>query len=282
MKRFLALGAALAAVLSIGAGSAFAIPQPPGTLDQQQTIVTDQTDSFGTSYTLAQTFTAGQTGTLDAIAIYVGAVQATINLQPAVDPTPELYARVGVAGASGGVPAPGYLMNPTSTTFPGEPGWVYFTLPSPAPITAGTQYSILANVSGLWSLFWAGDCATDNYSGGQALIFDTTKKSPAWQSMSSWGTNADSIGSCQQDFAFKTYVTPAVVATPTPPVATPTPFESFEGATATPGATPPPTSTPGPSDAGSTPALLLLLLGLSSLMAAAAFVTVRRMGSIRR
>jgi len=307
VKRFLPLGAALAAVLSIGAGSVLAIPIP-GTLDQQQTIVTDQIDDFGSSYTLAQTFTAGQTGTLDAIGIYVGAVQSIISVRPAAVPTPDLYARVAVAGASGGVPAGAYLMNPTYTTFPGQPGWVYFILPAPAPITTGTQYSIIATVSGLWRLVWAGDCATDNYSGGQALIFDTTKKAPAWQSMTSWGTNADSIGSCQQDFAFKTYVTTPDVATPTPVVATPTPvaatptpvaatptpvaatptppavdtptpFESFQGATATPGSTPPPTSTTTPTDGGSTPGLLL---ALSFLVAGAAFVTVRRMGTIRR
>jgi hypothetical protein len=114
VKRFLPLGAALAAVLSIGAGSVLAIPIP-GTLDQQQTIVTDQIDDFGSSYTLAQTFTAGQTGTLDAIGIYVGAVQSIISVRPAAVPTPDLYARVR-RRARGGVPDESDLYDRPGTT----------------------------------------------------------------------------------------------------------------------------------------------------------------------
>jgi hypothetical protein len=269
------VGAALVAVLSIGAGSALAVPIP-GTLDQEQTIVTAQSATLGSVYTQAQTFTAGQTGTLEAIGIYVGAAQAQIAVRPAADPTADLYGRVGVASASGGIPSGPYLMNQTYTTFPGEPDWIYFILPTPASITAGAQYSIIATVSGLWQLAWAGHCATDNYAGGSALIFDSSKPSPAWQTMASWGADLGWNAACQQDFGFKTFITAAAVETTAPTLI---PFESFQGATTTPGTTPPPTGTTPPGDGDSTPGFLLVFAALA---AGAAFVTVRRFEAIRR
>jgi hypothetical protein len=81
--------------------------------------------------------------------------------------------------------------------------------------------------------------------------------------------------------------TPAVTPTPTPfqsfegatatPAPTPTPFQSFQGATAVTGSTPPPTSTgPGPvppSNGG--PAIPLLLLAISCLFGMVALIPVR-------
>jgi hypothetical protein len=264
VKRILSMGAALVAVLSIGAGSALAIPIP-GTIDQQQTLVPD-TVNWTDTYALAQTFTAGQTGNLVAIGVYVGAQQPQIAGKPAaVKPALADNIHLAVSETSGGVPVGTFLYGPTTASLPATLGWQYFVLPTPAPITAGNKYAIvMAAISPFW-VTWAGECQTNSYTGGEALVQDSSKKTPAWQTVVSWGTNADTFAACQQDFAFKTFVE--------------APFESFQGATSTPGSTPPPTSTPAPADGSSTPALLLIF---ASMAAGAAFVTVRRIDSIRR
>jgi hypothetical protein len=268
VKRFISLGAALAAVLSIGAGSALAIPVP-GTIDQQQTMVSDQV-SWSEGHVLAQTFTAGVTGNLVAVGVYVRAFQPEIpavNPAPATDPPFNI--RLGVTTTSAGLPTETFLYGPVNAELPGSIGWQYFVFPVPAPIAAGTKYAIAMASASPFYVDWAGECQTDNYTGGAALVLDESKKSPAWQTVVSWGTNADSGAACMQDFAFKTFVESTE----------PTPFESFQGQTATPGSTPPPTSTDSPRENGF-PSVPLLVL--ASLAAAAAFVTVKRIDTIRR
>jgi hypothetical protein len=109
---------------------------------------------------------------------------------------------------------------------------------------------------------WLGQCGTDSYAGGQALVYDVLNL-PAWRTISAWALLADS-SDCILDYAFGTYVSPALTS--------PTPSPTL-----------PPTATSGDSPTDPTdptdPTVLLLVAGLA---AAAVLVSLRRSGFVRR
>ena len=193
---------------------------------------------------------AGVTGKLDAVGFYVSATGPgpTVQVQPAVG-----NAVIEIEGTASGLPVSPPLASATPT-LGSAPGWVYFILPSPINIVAGTKYAILMWTGAPVILNWAGDCS-NSYPGGEALVFrggwfsvDGSEASPAY---------------CQQDFAFQTYVTAAPPATTAPPAAT----------------APPTSTTPAKRAPNGGPAIPVIVAGFA---AAAAFVTMRRYGLARR
>lgn len=264
MRRFVSALAAAVAVLALTASATLAIPIP-GTLDGEQAIITGGSGLWSTSQALAQTFTPSVSGTLDAVGVYVSQPAAQSALaQPASTTN-----FIGIFPTTGGIPSGSNMAQDLAFSVTSTPGWAYFIIPSPPNVVAGTQYSILM-YPGAGLIDWAGDCTTDNYSGGQALVNDASdpvyRTVPVWSALHSGGAAA-----CQQDFAFQTYISAAPAPTPAPTSAP----------TSAPTLTPPPTSTTAPAGetTGAPPAAWLVFAGLA---AAAAFVTMRRYGLARR
>jgi hypothetical protein len=285
MKRFGAVFIALAAALAVTAGSALAAPIP-GTLDQQQT---DASVGFWMNMNVyrAQTFTAGATGTLSAVTIQTQVTQPNVAA-PAAQLNVAAPAAAGdylieIWATSGGVPSGASAL--ASETVVGDTGGlVVVAFSSPPSVVAGTQYAIRLVVEAGGEINWLGDCQSNPYAGGQALVFDVTGAA-TWQTVADWATANDSLD-CALDFAFATYVT-AAQATPQPtasvtppPTSTPSPqVTPPPTSTPSPQVTPPPTSTGPLEKSHSDPAPLLIAVGLAS---AAALVTIRRYGLVRR
>jgi hypothetical protein len=118
-----------------------AVPAPAsatGTLDQSQTTFRGGWVSFSGTREFAQTFTAGISGNLDQVDLFLRSRAAfesgvfgdlTVQIETAVGGIPS-----GVVLASATVPAAS-----VPTTF----GWVSVPLSQPAPSSAGTQYAIV-------------------------------------------------------------------------------------------------------------------------------------------
>jgi len=178
------LGLAGALVLIVAATASAA-----GTLDQQSTTSNNAHAVAGTLKP-AQVFTAGITGQLDQVDLYL--VDGPMSATPAGDLTVEIWTVSGDGPGSkiGGASATVLRGAVTSAA------WVH--VPISAPSVAGTQYAIVLSSSAS-SL---GDCpdvcwswlADDNnpYAGG--LSYYTLNGGP-------WVAQA-------RDLAFKTYVTP--------------------------------------------------------------------------
>jgi hypothetical protein len=265
LRRIGAAVAAVAAVLLLTAGSTLAFI--PGTLDQHQ----DDTSASGMywygNYTLAQTFTVGVTGTLNAVGVYVGNQVAPSVVKPNID-TPN--ATFNVVATTGGLPSGSGPIVSEAVVIDPTQGWVYWTLPTYIPMASGQQYAIVIQFADGYAFNWAGDC-TDVYAGGVALVHTS-----GWQTVQAWQTtHPDNKNACLADYAFRTYVTAGAIPTATP-------FESFQGETAVPSSrtTPPPTSTARPSgEEGGTLPFFVIVAGFG---AAAAFVTIRSYGIVRR
>ena len=178
--------APLALALALPAGAA-----ATGTLDQQQ--VTDaHSAGFGVygptnrynQSSPAQTFTAAKTGALDRVDLF-----AENSNGSATDPlTIELRNTVG--GAPGAVLASATL---PPASIPSTPDWVEVDFATPASVTSGSQYAIVAYTSGA-SIYTVLGSASDTYSGGDLWY------SYSWP-WTTWN------GPIPYDFAFKTYVT---------------------------------------------------------------------------
>jgi hypothetical protein len=181
---FVLLSAALAAFVLVTAASASA-----GTLDQQQT-------SFNTNVGLvttqsgAETFTDGISGVLD---------RADLNLMKVG--TPPSTVTVEIRTTYAGIPTATALATGTiATSAIGASGaFVPVVFATPALVTAGTQYALVAYSGGSvgnavgWSVQDSG-----SYAGGEAFISNDPIPPGA-----NWGLVST------RDFAFKTYVGPA-------------------------------------------------------------------------
>lgn len=192
-RTFLLTAVAAAAALIPAAGAS------AGTLDQQQTISNFGGLQVDSTHSKAQTFTAGLTGQLD---------QVDLAISGAGSPTTPLTVQI----RDGSATAPGTAVLATASVptsaVTGNESWVPITFNSPASVTAGTQYSIVALTDSVASWFWyAGQGATPDsaYVGGR--LYFSPDGPPA---MGTWS------GGSPADFEFKTYVAP-----PTPPVVQP-------------------------------------------------------------
>jgi hypothetical protein len=212
-------------LLSIAPGLAFAAD----TIDQQNTTMNN---ALKTNTAMAQTFTVGLAGGLDAVDVWTfldsGSGTTTVSIQ-----------------ALDGSGHPDGTNLATATTPIGTTdNWLHVAFTS-IYVTVGQKYAIVIqpSVSAEYR-----DDTSDVYAGGSALDFNGT----AWELLQ---------GS-EQDLAFRTYVDPAAPA-PTPtPTATPAPTPTAATRSAGPSATPPPTATASqPPSGGSGPGLWLFVLG---------------------
>jgi hypothetical protein len=188
-----ALFAACAACLA-DPGAAFA-----GTLDQQQlSSGTPPGRDVDNGESMAQTFTAGLSGGLDQVDLKLSQTPTAVTLPLTVE----------IRNAPGGSPGGTVLASgsiPASAAPPsGSPAFVPVVFASPAPVTAGTQYAIVAHNGDIApTRFWGwADDGTNPYASGST--FFAQPPSAPWTNVA--GT----------DLAFKTYVvtpTPAAAAT---------------------------------------------------------------------
>ena len=167
--------AVCAGMLLLGLLPGPALANVPSNLDQSNNpsgVISVSLPS-GPPTTVAQTFTAGKSGLLSGVDLYLRRDPAgTINLS--IEGT-----------TSGGLPD-GTDKVTSSASVPVTDGWIHFSFWSPLSVTAGTLYAIV--FSGVSTVAYA---SLDTYPGGQGLLL-----SGSWTPFSSPAI----------DFAFRTYV----------------------------------------------------------------------------
>jgi hypothetical protein len=188
--------ALLAAVVLGPLFSGHAVAAPvPGVLDQSNA---PGTITISTNSEVAQTFTAGKSGLLTRVALWMDQADSSA------------HTLIRILTTSGGTPT-NQQIGSSGTSYPaGAADWVYFDLETPAPVSAGTQYAIMFSTNfGGWTTRAYG--SGDTYAAGRAFELDYS---------TGWG-NPSTPGLL--DFAFQTYVDPATTPAPTvPPTAPPT------------------------------------------------------------
>jgi hypothetical protein len=168
-----------------------------GTLDQQQPNGAGVGYDVDSTQSMAQTFTAGLSGGLDQVDLKLSASASGVTLPLMVEIR---NAAGGLPGgtvlASGSIPAP-------SAPPSGSPAFVPIRFASPASVTAGTQYAIVAYNADVVPHFWGwADVATNPYAPGSALFQAASPPGPTWTNIAG------------SDLGFKTYVvTPTATAT---------------------------------------------------------------------
>jgi Ca2+-binding RTX toxin-like protein len=188
VSRILVLASTALAALLLGAAASASA----GTLDQQQTS-SNTNVGLTSNQSGAQTFTAGLSGVLD---------QADLKLYKLG--TPPDPVNVEIRDTSAGIPGTTVLATgtiPTSaitTTGTGE--FASVTFATPALVTAGTLYALVAYAPGTGSdvVSWFDQSGGDPYPSG-GYFFSNGPIPPG----GSW------IGNAGNDYAFKTYVGPA-------------------------------------------------------------------------
>jgi len=182
------LASAAAAALLLGAAASASA----GTLDQQQTTSAPHAQALITSKSGAQTFTAGITGKLD---------QADLKLHKQGTPPPVV--NVEIRSTSVGKPTATVLASSTipasAVTTDAAGAFASATFATPASVTAGTQYALVAWSTGAGAddYAWTDQTAGNPYAGGAEFISsDPVPPGSGW---------TEFVG---VDFAFKTYVVP--------------------------------------------------------------------------
>jgi hypothetical protein len=165
-----------------------------GTLDQSQPVIrANVITGFSDFFPLAQTFTSGKTGALDQVDLVVGRTASFITVPLLVEIRP----------VSGGVPSGAPL---GSASLPAASVPVAFVptaffsiqLSSPAPVTAGVQYAIIAS---------SGSCGFANcYEAAPGPIGDSYPAGSGWFSPNSGATWSPYNAFGSTDLPFKTYV----------------------------------------------------------------------------
>ena len=186
----LAVAAVSAPLLLGGTASASA-----GTLDQQQLVGSGDTYVDSTQ-SLAQTFTAGLTGNLDRVDLFLRVLNG-----PTLPMTVEI--RNATADSPGGTVLASQSVGPSSIT--GTLAFVPITFAAPAPVVAGTQYAIVTYSATASPTEYSWARAFSNvYAGGRALYVSTSPPSGIW---------LDDGG---DDHAFQTYVAQSPNVGPSP------------------------------------------------------------------
>jgi len=207
----------------------FDVVHHAGTLDQYQEKQEGAAYGAFAPNSLGQTFTAGMTGTLDTVDLYLYAYDL-----PPVRETASLRLRTVDAG---GIPTGILLATATPVTFSGY-GWVTIRFPAPAEVVVDIQYA-LELVAPMPNWGFAPNGTPDAYPAGQP-----------W-----WFIGDNPLPNLNNDFTFRTYVTPGPPADTTPPVISGLPASITAEATGPNGAVaswPDPTAS-DPDDAAGTP-----------------------------
>jgi len=184
-----------AAVIAVAGLLAPLTANAAGTLDQQQTSTSGGAIILGATNTLAQTFTAGISGKLDQVELYLGEQGATSSLTVEIrntvagEPGSIVLATTTIPAAS--VP----YFNPFG--FRGE--FVAASFTGPAQVTAGTQYAIVSHLT----------------EPGPSEYFLSLGANNPYLSGAEWrSTNPPTVWHEEEsDLAFKTYVEPQQIPT---------------------------------------------------------------------
>jgi hypothetical protein len=157
------------------------------TLDQQQPNSDGGAAVFATE-SLAQTFTAGLTGPLDRVELFLVADSSS----------PDAPMTVEIRDVSGGSPGTAVLAagSVPQSAVSSTDAWVPITFATAAPVTAGTQYSIVvySSVDNSHRYLW-GITFPNPYPAGANFFQIVSPPGPAWTPTALDG-----------DQAFKTYV----------------------------------------------------------------------------
>jgi hypothetical protein len=193
MIKAVVLAPVAAVVLLLGvAASASA-----GTLDQQQTVAGGLGYGIDSTHSVAQTFTAGISGGIDQVDLFLYEVAGT----------PSAPLNVQIRDAFGGVPGGTVLAGQTipATALTSSPAFTPIHFTPAAPVTAGTLYTIVAfSAAAAPPDYGWGASSTDNpYPGGGGFTAGGSPSGP-------WTP----ITLPAADLAFKTYVVPTP---PSPP-----------------------------------------------------------------
>jgi hypothetical protein len=173
-----------------------AAPASAGTLDQQQPDGSGGSYATESGQSLAQTFTAGASGNLDQADLFLtsnGSPTAAYNVQ--------------IRNVSGGAPGDSVLASASdpASSVTSTGGFVSFHFATPAPVSSGTQYALVAYSSATFPIddAWSEGMGTNPYGGGQAFMTNASPPSGPWTAHAN-------------DFAFKTYVaSPPAPSSPT-------------------------------------------------------------------
>ena len=144
----------VAAALILGVASSASA----GTLDQQQTDFSVGTGTIDSGETPAQTFTAGLSGGID---------QVDLHLESHGPTTP---VTVEIRDTSGGAPGATVLaaQSVPASSIPTAGSWVTVNFATPAPVTAGSQYAVLAYSSPVsMTQHYDWGYGGDSYAGGR-------------------------------------------------------------------------------------------------------------------
>jgi len=168
--------------LALAAGLSFSLTLPvqaaTDSVDQSQTIST----SFQRLGLMAQTFTAGMTGQVDRVSLASDTSYGFVTLT------------VQIQSVKGGAPS-GTVLG--SSSFSGTVlccrQFHDFAFTPGVPVTAGTQYAVVVNVS-VGAFTWYNSWIFNAYPGGQLYV--GCVGCPTWYTGSGYG----------QDFTFKTWV----------------------------------------------------------------------------
>lgn len=253
-RRGLAAAVAAGVFALAVAGSALAVV-PAGTLDQHhECAATDCNVSGVAAYphwysqngsaegdvvNLGQTFTAGVTGKLTKVELYLQLRDATI---------PASF-DVHVVSTAAGVPQNGTVLATATVSTSGgswasvgTAAWIPVVFAAPPTVTAGKKYAIILSDAAFLRNSWlvwemdsdTGTPAYTDYAGGDALasIKASADATDTWASMFEILNDG---GSGNADFAFRTFVA-AAAPTPTPTAVIPSapPTDALAG---TPGGT---------------------------------------------
>ena len=177
-------------LLAPGAASA-------GTLDQQQTDGSGMAVSVTSTHSAGQTFTAGLSGKLDQVDLW---------LSKQTNPNNVLNVEIrDVAGTANNSP-PGTAVlasaSVAASVVPTSGAFVPIAFSVPASVAAGTRYAIVTWTAAVGGNYvWYLSTAHETYTGGVAEDTSSSPPTTPWSAFLS-------------DFAFKTYVT-VPVAGPT-------------------------------------------------------------------
>ncbi len=191
--RLLLLGG-LITLLMLASG---AIAAQADTLDQQQTeaITAQAIDGPSNAFPLseAQTFTAGLSGWIDRVQVYLSGDSNTEDLTVEIRTVNSSGSPTATVLASTSVPAAAI----SSTA-----GWVEADFSSPAPVSSGTHYAIVAYAGGSDVYGWYSG-GGDPYVGGEQYSSSASPPSSSWTANTGF------------DLAFREYVESSLPGTAT-------------------------------------------------------------------
>ena len=171
-------------------------------------VTPDVRDQYGiyawtgglTNSTHGQTFTAGLSGRLDRVSVYVESFGVVGDFEASIQTVKGGYPS-GIVLGQGSIPASSI----PAQGHPGSPGWVTIGISGGVAVTAGTQYALVLRVGG--GLFSWMFTDRDLYPGGH-MIFNSNQGWTVNPYPSDYRASFDAI--------FETYVVMPVAPTPAP------------------------------------------------------------------